>query len=266
MTDTPQRTGSTNGTLWGARADDWSTIQEGQCSAVYEEVFARLGPGPETVYFDAGCGAGMAVQLAANLGARVSGLDASEELLAIARKRVPQGDFRHGELEQLPFSDASFDLVTGFNSFQYAANPSAALAEARRVAKPRATIVVMTWGEPAGMPAAALVAALKPLLPPPPPNAPGPFALSEETALRNFASTAGLEPVDVFDVESPWNYPDLSTALRGLNSSGVAARARAASGEEAVDQAHRQALATFRQPDGSYFIPATFRCLLARSR
>src|SRR5665213_4620794 len=153
MTDTPQRTASTNGTLWGARADDWSTIQEGQCSAVYEEVFARLGPGPETVYFDAGCGAGMAVQLAANLGARVSGLDASEELLAIARKRVPQGDFRHGELEQLPFSDASFDLVTGFNSCQYAANPSAALAEARRVAKPRATIVVMTWGEPAGMPA-----------------------------------------------------------------------------------------------------------------
>jgi hypothetical protein len=122
----------------------------------------------------------------------------------------------------------------------------------------------MTWGPPAGMEAASLVAALRPLLPPPPPGAPGPFALSDQGALRAFAEAAGLEPVEVMDVDSPWVYADLATALRGLGSSGVAARAAGQVGREAVDAAHAAALAPFVQPDGSYRVGAMFRCLIAR--
>jgi ubiquinone/menaquinone biosynthesis C-methylase UbiE len=40
-----------------------------------------------------------------------------------------------GDLEDLPFADASFDVITGFNSYQFAANPANALREARRVAR-----------------------------------------------------------------------------------------------------------------------------------
>jgi SAM-dependent methyltransferase len=144
-----------------------------------------------------------------------------------------------------------FDVVTGFNSFQYAANPAVALREARRVTKAEGVIVIMTWGMPEGMQAAALVAALRPLLPPPP-GAPGPFALSDEVTMRAFAVSAGLTPVEVFDVESPWLYPNEATAVRGLNSSGVSARAMENSNEEAVSEAHRQALKPFRLADGSY--------------
>jgi hypothetical protein len=68
----------------------------------------------------------------------------------------------------------------------------------------------------------------------------------------------------VFDVDSPWSYPDEATAVRGLNSSGVAKRAMDNSGEAAVSEAHRQALGPFRQTDGGYRIGASFRCLLAR--
>ncbi len=207
----------------------------------------------------------MAAQLAAEHGAVVSGLDAAEKLLEIARSRVTDGDFHVGELEQLPFGDDTFDVVTGFNSFQYAAHPGGALAEARRVAKPGGVVVVMTWGEPEGMEAASLVASLKPLLPPPPAGAPGPFALSNETALRSFAEAAGLEPVEVFDVDSPWAYENLVTALRGLRSSGVAARAIEHSGVEAVDAAHEKALAPFRREDGRYVVGARFRCLVTRA-
>ncbi len=63
----------------------------------------------------------MAATLWASLGATVSGLDASDTLLEIARERAPSADFRLGDLEALPFDDDSFDVVTGFNSFQYAA-------------------------------------------------------------------------------------------------------------------------------------------------
>ena len=258
------RTAEINARLWGARANDWAEIQEGTCRPVYLAVFERVGLKPGTAYLDVGCGAGMAAQIAAGRGAQVSGLDAAANLLTIARGRVPDGEFHIGDLESLPFPDNKFDLVTGFNSFQYAGNPGVALGEARRVTKSGAHVVIMTWGKPEGMEAASLVAALRPLVPAPPPGAPGPFALSDEAALRAFAGSAGLEPLEVFDVDSPWQYPDLPTALRGLGSSGVAARAIENASENAVNEAHATALAPFRQSDGSYRIGATFRCLLAR--
>lgn len=254
-----------NGRLWGTRANDWATIQEGMCRPVYEAVLTRTNVHGETAYLDVGCGAGMAAQMAADRGARVSGLDAAENLLAIARTRVPTGDFRTGELEELPFADATFDVVTGFNSFQYAGNPTVALGQAKRVAKPGTPIAIVTWGKPEGMEAASLLAALRPLLPPPPPGAPGPFALSDETALRAFATAAGLTAVEVFDVDSPWHYLDLATALRALKSAGVTVRAVEHAGEAAVDDAHTKALAPFRQADGSFRVGATFRCLLANA-
>jgi SAM-dependent methyltransferase len=264
QSDMKPKTSPTHGRLWGARAQDWADIQEGMVRPVYDAVFDRSRVTAGARYLDVGCGAGMAAQIAAARRARVSGIDASDALLAIARTRVPEGDFRQGDLEELPFDDASFDVVTGFNSLQYAGNPMIALRDARRVVRPGGTIVVVTWGDPVGMEAAAVVSALGPLMPPPPPGAPGPFALSSESALREFAASAGLQAVDVFDVDSPFVYPDQDTAVRGLNSSGVAVRAMEHTSEQAVAEAHRKAIAPFRQADGSYRIRASFRCLLAR--
>jgi len=261
--DIKPKTSEVNGRLWGARAKDWAEIQEGTVRPVYEAVMERTNVGGDTQYLDAGCGAGMAAQIAAARGAEVAGIDAADALLAIARARVPDGSFHQGDLEALPFADASFDVVTGFNSFQYAGNPGVALSEARRVTRPGGSVVIVTWGDPDGMDAASLVAAMRPLMPTPPPGAPGPFALSDESALRTFASDAGLEPVDVFDVASPFIYADEATAIRGLNSSGVAARAMENTSEQAVTDAHAAAIAPYKQPDGSYRIDASFRCLLA---
>ena len=259
------RTSAVNAPLWGGRARDWAELQEGQCRPVYLAAFERLGLGAGWTHLDVGCGAGMAAQLSAGRGATVHGLDASPSLLAIAQERLPSAEFLLGDLEALPYPDDSFDLVTGFNSFQYAGNPGVALGEAKRVARPGGQVLIMTWDEPEGMEAASLIRALGPLMPPPPPGAPGPFALSDETALRAFAGGAGLDPLEVFDVPSPWHYADLKAALRGQLSSGVAARAVAHSGEEAVQAAISRAMEPYRQPDGSYTIGASYRCLTARA-
>ena len=259
------RTADINGHLWGARADDWANFQEGQFRPIYEAVLERAHVTLGTRYLDMGCGAGMAVQIAAARGAKVSGIDAAETLLDIARARAPAAEFRRSDLEELPFADHSFDVVTGFNSFQYAGNPAVALGEARRATRPGGAVAIVTWGDPDGMEAASLVAALRPLMPTPPPGAPGPFALSDEVALRNFATGVGLKPVEVFDVDNPFVYADEASAIRGFNSSGVAARAMEHSGEQAVTNAHAKAFAPFHQPDGSYHIRATFRCLLAQA-
>jgi SAM-dependent methyltransferase len=100
------RTSTLNGRLWGARARDWADVQEGVVRPVYEAVFERTRVGVGVRYLDVGCGSGMAARLAAERGARVSGIDAAEGLLAIARSRllippmleVARGKFRSDEM------------------------------------------------------------------------------------------------------------------------------------------------------------------------
>jgi SAM-dependent methyltransferase len=220
-------------------------------------VFDKVPVWSEMRLLDAGCGARLALRLAADLGADVSGMDASTALLEAARCRLPNARLAHGDLEHLPFEDDAHDVVIDFNSFQYAADRVAALREARRVTRSGGKVFVMIWGDPAGMEAAALVAALKPLLPRPPPGAAGPFALSEKGKLEELTARAGLTQREVFDVDSPWSYPDLATALKGLGSSGVAVEAAETSGQAA--------LAPFVQPDGGYRIGATLRLLMAEN-
>ena len=82
------------------------------------------------------CGGGGASILAAERGAQVSGLDAAEGLIAFARQRVSNGDFRVGDIESLPFDDDSFDVVFAANSVQYSEDRVAALRELGRVCTP----------------------------------------------------------------------------------------------------------------------------------
>ncbi len=230
-------TATAQGPLWGSRARDWADIQEGTVRPLYERVLSVVGIGGSTKLLDAGCGAGMFCVLAHERGAEVSGLDASEGLIAVARERVPGGDFRLGEIEELPYEVDSFDVVTGFNSFQFAADPENALRGAARVLRAEGTMSVAVWGAPEECEAVATLKAIGSLLPPPPEGAPGPFALSAPGALERFVEAAGLVPQETHDVPCPWVYEDLDTAVRGLGSSGPATLARRQVGDEAVDQA-----------------------------
>ena len=126
--------------------------------------------------------------------------------------------------------------------------------------------MIVTWGKPEGMQYATFMSALRSLLPPPPSGTPGPFALSDEHALCEFAVKAGLAPTEVVDVDSPFHYNDLATALRGLTSSGNAIRTAELSSDDAVREAYTDALEQFRKSDGSYRIGASFRCLFTRPR
>ena len=231
---------------------------------VYEAVLERTRVRSGMRYLDVGCGAGMAAEIAAARGAQVSGIDAAEALLDIARRRTPGGDFRRGDMEELPFDDHCFDVVTGFNSLQYAGNPAVALREARRVTRPDGTVVVMTWGDPEGMEAASAGGG--------PASAVAATAAGGARTFRPFRRGGVAQvrrrgrapPLEVFDIDCPFVYPDEATAMRGLNSAGVAVRAMETSGEQAVTRAHAEMIAPFRLPDGSYRIEATFRRLLAR--
>src|SRR5256885_1898414 len=126
-------TAAAQGAIWGQRARDWADVQEPIARPLYESVLEAFDVGEGTRVCDVGCGAGGFLQLASERGALVSGLDATAELLEIARERNLLGGLRPGELEQLPFADETLDPVTGLNSFQFAARPQKALRAARPI-------------------------------------------------------------------------------------------------------------------------------------
>jgi ubiquinone/menaquinone biosynthesis C-methylase UbiE len=115
---------------------------------LYEHVLARPEIASATSSLDVGFGPGLATQVFARKMAHVAGVDATPPFIEIAKRRLPSGDFQVAEMEALPYADASFDVVSGFNAFQYAASPINALREARRVAKPDGIIIIAVWGLP----------------------------------------------------------------------------------------------------------------------
>ena len=116
---------------YAAAADRIALVGEQLIEAV------ALEPGMELL--DVACGTGHATIPAAREGARVTGLDPSAHLLAIARERAADAMVEvawvEGDVQRIPFADASFDRVV--STFGHR-SPPIMLASRRR------------WGASAG--------------------------------------------------------------------------------------------------------------------
>lgn len=249
--------------LWGQQPKDWATIQEPTGYAGYEHALSFLRLKSSDKILDIGCGSGFFANLARETGADVTGFDATEQLIEEAKLRNPSIKFLTGEMEELPFADKAFDVVTGFNSFQYAANVKNALTEAKRVLKSKGILAVMIWGNKEDCEAATYLKAVGSLLPPPPPGAPGPFALTENGMLENLLKEIGLEVLNTADIDSIWDYPDAETALRGLLSAGPAAKAIENAGYEKAYQTILEAVQPYIKSNGRIIYKNKFRVVIA---
>jgi len=94
------------------------------------------------VLLDVGCGSGHDVRYYAGLGAKANGIDLSEREIELA-KAQQIGEFRVGNMNQLPYSSNEFDFVTSWYALQASDDVPKALNEMVRVAKPKATILVL---------------------------------------------------------------------------------------------------------------------------
>ncbi len=101
---------------------------------------ARLPLPRSAEVLDAGCGSGRTLQELARLG-RVSGIELSPEAAAVARGR---GSFyvRIGRLEELPWEDATFDLITCLDVIEHTPDDRITLRELRRVTRPGGWLLV----------------------------------------------------------------------------------------------------------------------------
>jgi SAM-dependent methyltransferase len=250
--------------LWGARPADWALSEDRQVPT-YEAAFRRVAFEPGRRVLDVGCGVGAFLRLVAERGGEPHGIDASEALVAFARTRLPAADLRIGEMEDLPWDDDTFDVVTGFNSFFFANDMVAALREAGRVAKPGAAIVIQVWGAHERCDLEAMKQIARPFLPPRPPDAPPDPDLSRPGALEALATQAGLTPESEFDTTWAFEYPDAETLGRAMIAVAGLAILAGPEREHELKAAIVDGLAPFRRADGSYRLSNEYHYLIARA-
>jgi SAM-dependent methyltransferase len=265
MPSTTTREGSAErwGPRWGARGEDWAETEEQQLPT-YEEAIRRLPIGCGQRVLEVGCGSGVFLRAAANRGALVTGLDASETLIELARARVPEADLTVGDLQFLPYTDDTFDVVAGFNSFFFAADMVAALREAGRVAKPHGSVVIQVWGRHEACALDAIKPIVRPFFPGADPNAPPPPSLAEPGVLEGIATAAGLKPTSTFDISWPYVYADEDALARSLLSAAGVGDV-AGDHEPEVRAALIDVLAPNRTADGDYVLENEWHFLVAEA-
>jgi ubiquinone/menaquinone biosynthesis C-methylase UbiE len=91
---------------------------------------------------DVGCGEGRFCRMLQARGIPVVGIDPTEELLAAAKRRDPKGEYQIARAENLPFPDASFDLVVSYLTLIDIADFRMALKEMVRVLAPKGILLV----------------------------------------------------------------------------------------------------------------------------
>ena len=235
------------GAMWGSRPAQWAVTEEQQ-TPVYEEALARAPVGPGHHVLDVGCGTGVFLRMCVDRGATASGIDAADSLLEIARARVPQADVRHGDMQTLPYPDDTFDLVTGFTSFFFADDMVGAIAEARRVARPGAPIVIQVFGRPDHCDLEAIKAAVAEY------RGEEHRSYWRPGAAEEIAQQAGLAVTESLLDTFTYRYADETAALDAMGDAGGAALAAGPEREHEVRAAIAAALAHCRQYDGSYRI------------
>lgn len=103
----------------------------------HRDVFLELvPPPPKGRALDIGCGEGRLARDLAALGYDVAGVDASPTLVAAAREAAPDMELHLADAADLPFADASAQLVIAFMSFQDVDDLDGAIREAARVLAP----------------------------------------------------------------------------------------------------------------------------------
>lgn len=123
----------------------WSRTYDGPNSAFDfdEPVIGEILDGiPAGDALDAACGTGRMAALLAPRGHRVVGVDSSPDMLARARARVPEGDFRPGTLQRLPVADDSVDLVVCSLALTHVRDLGPVMEQFARVLRPGGHLVI----------------------------------------------------------------------------------------------------------------------------
>ena len=133
-------------------AGNWTQIRalqtdEAQVDKALREVLLRSKP---DTLLDIGTGTGHVLAIAAPEVKSAIGIDASHEMLSVARDRMERAaldhcQVRHADMYHLPFESRRFDAVTMHMVLHYADRPAVAIREAGRVLQPGGRLILIDF-------------------------------------------------------------------------------------------------------------------------
>jgi SAM-dependent methyltransferase len=195
--------------FWNGRmGQEWVALQapmDGYLSAIHEALMPSAAPKPGEAVLDIGCGTGttsLALADAVGASGRVTGIDISRIMLALAKQRG-QGranlSFAEMDASQAPFQP-EYDLLFSRFGVMFFDDPVGAFANLHRALKPGGRLAFACWRAPPENPwASAPIVAAKPFLPdapPPDPYAPGPFAFADPQRILSILTDVGFHDVE----------------------------------------------------------------------
>lgn len=158
-----------------------------QISSALEHCVVRLDPKADEKVLDLATGTGWTSRLEARRGAKVTGADIAEDLLADARARAAAEnlaiEYKIGDAEKLPFGDGEFDAISSTFGVMFVSRPEAAAAEIARVCRSGGRLAMTTWLP--GSSVFKMFQVMRPYMAPPPnPAPPSPFAWGRQDRIR----------------------------------------------------------------------------------
>lgn len=195
--------------MWGT--GDYRAVAE-KVTSIADVLVPRANVKPGMDVLDVACGTGNASIPAAQLGARVTGLDLSPGLIAIARERGAEAnvevEWRQGDAQALPFGDDSFDRVISAIGHMFAPDHKRTAEELRRVCRPDGRIAIACWTPEGAI--GEMFKRLGAISPPPPEGFQPPVLWGTEDHVRELLGhSVEFERHEVqFDEPSPESYVD----------------------------------------------------------
>jgi SAM-dependent methyltransferase len=215
----------------------------------------------DTRLLDVASGPGDVAATAAARGARVSAVDLSPEMVALARRTHPALDVREGDAEALPFAAGAFDAVVCNFGLGHFPRAEVAVAEFARVLAPGGRLALSWWQLPASRVNGIFQEAIAAAGMPPSSNVPaGPplTRFSEDATLHALLADAGLDEVTV--TTERWLHRAASLTvwweggLGGMARSAAVIRDASAEAQQRVRAEFERRAAEFAV-DGGYAIP-----------
>jgi 2-polyprenyl-3-methyl-5-hydroxy-6-metoxy-1,4-benzoquinol methylase len=119
-------------------------------AAAKEATFARflnsfgISPDGSQRLLEVGCSTGLALQLAAQRGRQISGLDVNEHAVEVAKQRLPSADIRVGAIEEADWPAQHFDAIAMFDVIEHLERPDTALKQLAELLRVGGRLLIVT--------------------------------------------------------------------------------------------------------------------------